>query len=77
MLPYRINLSNWEHASEGDVITRDGEYLGRWRIDPKDGDGFISFIPRGESHPAFSSLLVGSLCERISSWLERHDDSVN
>lgn len=67
-LSYPINLvghDEWMrgdyalHLSEGDVITQDGEVLGRWRVveyDPNDFDqgGRYEFIKDGEDRAMFS-----------------------
>lgn len=68
--PYRfpINLIGYPDALEGDVITRDGEVIGRWR---SSGDGaleFVDFLPDGADDVLFSEHFVGLLCQRIREW---------
>lgn len=67
MLPYPINLVGWSEATSGDVVTRDGEYLGRWHTDPEDHP---SFVPDGHSEIVFYELFLGELCGRIQEWAE-------
>lgn len=52
----------------GDVITRDGEFLGTWTTD--ETDALYCFIPDGETEPVLTDPFVGSLCTRISAWHE-------
>lgn len=80
-LQYPINLVGIEDdATSGDVITRDGEFIGAWTF-TKDGEsGTISFTADGESAPMFSEgvgvldsglrtgLAMSRLCRSIRDW---------
>lgn len=61
-LPFKINL-----CEGGDVVTRDGEIIGVWKLDE---DGQVSFLPDDASEPLFTDMLLGLLCEQIREWHE-------
>lgn len=67
MLPYPINLLGWGEAESGDVVTRDGEYLGRWHADL---EGHPGFIPDGHSVIVFYDMFLGHFCQSIREWVE-------
>ncbi len=84
-LTYPINLIGIEDgASNGDVLTRHGEYLGNWAFikDEIEESGILQFIADGESKPMFSEkvgfissgMLTGfamsQLCGSIRNWYE-------
>lgn len=55
-LTYPINLVGFENGVErGDVLTRDGEYLGVWTFikDEDNETGVLHFVADGESEPIF------------------------
>lgn len=82
-LQYPINLVGiQDDATSGDVITRDGEFIGAWTF-TKDGEsGTICFTADGESAPMFSEdvgvpdsglmtgLAMSRLCGSIREWHE-------
>ncbi|WP_091922344.1 hypothetical protein [Phyllobacterium sp. CL33Tsu] len=61
-LVYPINL-----CDDGSVVTRDGEYIGKWAMDQYDAP---SFAPDGETLPFLEAPLVGLLCMTIRDWYE-------
>lgn len=68
--PYRfpINLIGYPNAGEGDVITKDGEILGRWFSSGDEALEFVDFVPDGADEVLFSEHFVGLLCQRIREW---------
>lgn len=73
-LPYEINFIGWEDKGvhSGDVITRDGEYLGTWKIDENDHP---SFVPDGETEELFFNPFLGLLIDKIRKWhIQRSED---
>lgn len=64
-MPYPINLIDWKEADSGDVITPDGEYLGRWYADWEDHP---SFVPDGHSVIVCQSMFLGDFCRQIVEW---------
>lgn len=84
-LPYPINLMGIDdEASDGDVLTREGEYLGTWtliRDEPDDG-GVLHFVEDGKSEPLFSEAILilssgvhfgramSNLCASVRRWHE-------
>lgn len=82
-LTYPINLIGLaDGSSSGDVLTRDGEYLGTWRLDrdEQNDQGVLHFIEDGSAEPMFteaiplldSGMLFGramsDLCAAIRDW---------
>lgn len=80
-LQYPINLLGIEDdATGGDVITRDGEYIGTWAFVKEGESGTIHFTADGESAPMFSEgvgvldsglltgLAMSRLCSSIRDW---------
>ncbi len=56
-LRYPINLMGAEDGAEnGDVVTRDGEFLGTWSFDKNEAEetGTFHFTADGEAEPKFS-----------------------
>ncbi|PVA06121.1 hypothetical protein [Thalassorhabdomicrobium marinisediminis] len=66
-LRWPINLVGIETDIEGDVVTKDGEYLGRWHFDENDEP---YFTPDGESDYLFFHPFVPMLCKKILEWHE-------
>jgi hypothetical protein len=84
-LTYPINLVGFESDVErGDVVTRDGEYLGVWTFikDEDNETGVICFVADGESEPMFTEnipflssamrtgMAMSDLCRSIRDWHE-------
>jgi hypothetical protein len=84
-LKYPINLMGAEGGAEkGDVVTRDGEFLGTWSFDKNEAEetGVFHFAPCGETEPKFSEcvafltsgmltgLAMSNLCRSIRDWHE-------
>lgn len=84
-LTYPINLVGLENGVErGDVLTRNGEYLGVWRFaqDGDNGTGVLHFVADGESEPMFTEIVpvlgsgmrtgmaMSGLCRSIRDWYE-------
>ncbi len=80
-LQYPINLVGIEDdAASGDVITRDGEFIGVWTFNKAGESGTIHFTADGESEPMFSEgvgildsgtltgLAMRRLCGSIREW---------
>ena len=59
-LKYPINL-----IENGDVITIDGEYLGKWEIDE---DRVFNFTADGETSTTLTNVFAGLLCRDIDNW---------
>ncbi|WP_299883327.1 hypothetical protein [uncultured Sulfitobacter sp.] len=70
--PYRfpVNFVGYYDAVAGDVVTQEGEYLGRWEIDENDHP---SFFPDGEDEPMFFEMNLGNLARKVSDWYEDGD----
>lgn len=73
--PYRfpINLVGYPEQSEGEVVTRDGEVLGRWREAGDESLEFVDFIPEGGEEALFRDHRVAILCADIRDWHESAD----
>ena len=82
---YPINLVGFESGVErGDVLTRDGEYLGVWAFikDEDNETGVLHFVADGESEPMFTEnvpvlssgirtgMAMSDLCRSIRDWHE-------
>lgn len=67
-LPFKINL-----CEGGDVVTRDGEIIGVWKVDE---NLQVSFHPDDASEPLFTDMLLGLLCEQIREWHEAETGDV-
>lgn len=65
--PYRfdINFIGFGEEESGDVITKDGEYIGTWSIDQ---DDHPSFTPDGADGPLFYDIFLGQLAQKVSAW---------
>lgn len=61
-LLFKINL-----CEGGDVVTRDGEIIGVWKVDE---NLQVSFFPDDASKPLFPDMFLGPLCEQIRDWYE-------
>jgi len=82
-LSYPINLIGLaDGLSSGDVLTRDGEYLGTWKLDRDEQTdrGALHFIEDGTTEPLFSEPIpaldigmafgraMSDLCAAIRGW---------
>ena len=74
--PYRfpVNLIGYPEALGGDVATRQGEYLGRWRQAGDEALEFVEFVPDGTTEPLFREHWVGLLCTRIREFHEGREN---
>lgn len=70
--PYRfpINLVGYPRESEGEVVTRDGEVLGRWRMSDDEALEMVEFIPEGADDVLFRGHVIGVLCANVQDWHE-------
>jgi hypothetical protein len=68
--PHRfpINLVGYPEQPNGDVITGDGEVLGRWRKSGDEALEFVEFIPEFTKNVLFRDHLLGVLCSNIRDW---------
>lgn len=75
--PYRfpINLLGYPEKPEGEVVTRDGEILGRWRMSGDKALEFVNFIPEGTDEVLLRDHRIGILCSDIRSWHEEKGQS--
>lgn len=87
-LTYPINFIGQEDGdASGEVLTRHGEYLGKW-IFPQNEEketGVFHFIVDGETEPLFSEgvgflssglltgLALSTICRTIRDWHEEAD----
>ena len=70
--PYRfpVNLVGYPQEDEGDVVTRDGEVLGHWRMGSDEALETAQFIPEGADDVLFEDHRIGVLCAAIRDWQE-------
>jgi hypothetical protein len=61
-LRFPINL-----VEGGDVVTRDGEVIGRWELDEEET---YLFFPVGATEPLLSDWRLGLFCADIREWHE-------
>jgi len=88
-MKYLINLVGLEDGeTSGDVITKYGEFLGKWKFteNKKRESGLFEFFAQEQSEPLFSEgvgvvdsgmltgLAMSRLCSSISDW---HDEDDN
>lgn len=84
-LTYPINFVGYERGdSSGEVVTRDGEYLGTWILfkDDVEVSGEFRFVVDGENKPLFSEdigildsglrrgMALSTICQSIRAWHE-------
>lgn len=71
--PHRfpVNLVGYPEDPKGDVVTRDGEFLGQWRMSGHEALVFIDFIPVGSNEVLFCEHFIGILCSNIREWHDR------
>ncbi len=70
--PYRfpINLLGYPEDSDGDVVTREGEILGRWAISGDEALEYVDFRPEGSEEVLLQDHRIGILCSSIRDWYE-------
>lgn len=70
--PYRfpINLLGYPGNSEGEVVTKDGEILGRWVMSDDDALELVDFIPEDTDKALLQLHRIGMLCAGIRDWHE-------
>lgn len=51
----------------GDVVTRDGEVIGRWELEKEE---LFHFFPEGATEPLISDWRLGLFCAEIREWHE-------
>jgi len=89
-LTYPINFVGLENGDvSGEVITRDGEFLGNWTFtkDEAEDTGEFLFIVDGETEPLFSEgfafldsrlktgLALSTISRSVREWHEEHDQA--
>ncbi len=89
-LTYPINFVGFENGDvSGEVITRDGEFLGNWTFEKDEAEdtGAFHFTVDGESEPLFTEgfafldsrlktgLALSTICRSIREWLEENDQA--
>ena len=89
-LIYPINFVGYERGDfSGEVVTRDGEYLGNWTLSEDDEgiSGEFEFTADGESEVLFSEkvgfldsgllrgLALSTICQSIRAWHEQKDQA--
>lgn len=67
-LPYEINMLDYQSADSGDVVTRSGEYLGKWHMDPNNFDDFYIFTPDDPQENALGHYGIGRLALTVQQW---------
>lgn len=87
---YPINFVGYERGdSSGEVVTRDGEYLGKLILDKDDEEmsGEFRFIADGENELLFSEavdfldsglhmgLALSTICQSIHTWHKGKDQA--
>ena len=65
MQPGEITMSGHGSNDAGDVVTDDGEVIGRWTVD--DSDYYQFFLDGSEVH-LLSSYHLGIFCREITKW---------
>ena len=88
-LPYPINLVDFEDdATEGDVVTRYGAFLGRWKVGGTDDAEVecLEFVAHGETAVMFAEtyridigmlrgMALSAFCGAIRDWHEAGEAS--
>ncbi|MEY1557886.1 hypothetical protein AB3Y40_19830 [Yoonia sp. R2331] len=69
-LEYSINFLGFEqeNVESGDVLTRDGEHLGKWVYGEQYGMEWYYFIPNGMERPTLSDHHLSFLLALITEW---------
>ena len=67
---WHVILDGYGQQESGDVITKDGEVIGTWVLDPEDHPGFI---PLGEEEIVIYDFWIGPFCKAILEWYEEKE----
>lgn len=69
---YHVYMDGYgdRERDSGDVITKDGEVIGTWVLDPEDHPGFI---PLGETEEVIWSPWIGEFCRLVKEWHEERE----
>lgn len=62
---WKVILEHYGEREDGDVITKDGDLIGRWAADEND---HCSFTPYGAQEPIFVNPMLGLFCAQIAEW---------
>ena len=67
---YHVLLDGYGDKDSGDVLTKDGEIIGTWVLDPEDHPGFI---PLGKQEQIIRSPWIGEFCKLVAAWHEQQE----
>lgn len=67
---WEIDFVGFGENDCGDVVARDGRYLGTWKVD---GNEHVSFFPADHDKAVYTEPFLPSLCEKIQRWLASVD----
>ena len=67
---YHVIMDGYGSSDSGDVITKAGEVIGTWVLDPEDHP---SFIPLGETEHVIWVPWVGQFCKLVKEWHEERE----
>lgn len=67
---YHVILDGYGDHESGDVVTKHGEIIGTWVLDPEDHPGFI---PLGETEQVIWSPWIGQFCKLVAEWHEQRE----
>lgn len=67
---WHVTLDGYSDQDSGDVITKDGEVIGTWVLDP---EGHPGFIPLGEQEIVIDDFWIGPFCKNILEWYEEKE----
>ena len=64
---YHVIMDGYGDKESGDVVTKDGEIIGTWVLDPEDHPGFI---PLSGTEQIIWSPWFGQFCKLVKEWHE-------
>lgn len=67
---YHVILDGFGDQDSGDVVSKDGEVIGTWVLDPEDHPGFI---PLGQTEQVIWSPWIGPFCKLVAEWHEQQE----
>lgn len=67
---WHVTLDGYGDGDTGDVVTKHGEVIGTWVLDPEDHPGFI---PLGETEQIIWSPWIGEFCKLVKEWHEEQE----